>query len=86
MEEWLDRNEYPFQSKYFDLSMGRMHYVDEGKSAHTIVMVHGNPAWSYTYRKLISCLSEEILRSRDCQPQVLSPAPNCSFLWKDLLI
>jgi len=59
MEEWLDRNEYPFQSKYFDLPMGRMHYVDEGESAHAIVMVHGNPAWSYTYRKLVKCLSNK---------------------------
>jgi len=59
MREWLDRNEYPFQSKYFELSMGRMHYVDEGESDHAVVMVHGNPAWSYTYRKLIRCLSQK---------------------------
>ena len=59
MEEWLDRNEYPFQSKFFDLPMGRLHYVDEGESSHAIVMVHGNPAWSYTYRKLIKCLSNK---------------------------
>ena len=59
MENWLDKNDYPFQSKYFDLPMGRMHYVDEGKSAHAIVMVHGNPTWSYTYRKLIKSLSHK---------------------------
>jgi haloalkane dehalogenase len=57
MKKWLDKHEYPFQSKYFDLPMGRMHYVDEGQSDHAIVMVHGNPAWSFTYRKLIKCLS-----------------------------
>ena len=59
MQEWLDKDEYPFQSKYFDLPMGRMHYVDEGASSHAIAMVHGNPAWSYTYRKLIKCLSNK---------------------------
>ena len=57
MEEWVDREEYPFSEKYFDLPMGRMHYIDEGDSEHSIVMVHGNPAWSFTYRKLIKCLS-----------------------------
>lgn len=58
MEEWLDKEEYPFNSKYFDLPMGRMHYIDEGDSDHSIVMVHGNPAWSFTYRRLIKCLSK----------------------------
>lgn len=58
MDKWIDKKEYPFQSKYFDLPMGRMHYVDEGESDHAVVMVHGNPAWSYTYRKLIKCLSK----------------------------
>jgi haloalkane dehalogenase len=59
MEDWLDREEYPFSEKYFDLPMGRMHYVDEGESEHVIVMVHGNPAWSFTYRRLIKCLSKK---------------------------
>ena len=59
MEEWIDKNEYPFNPKYFDFPMGRMHYVDEGDSDNAIVMVHGNPAWSYTYRKLIKCLSKK---------------------------
>ena len=39
--------------------MGRMHYVDKGESSHAMVMVLGNPAWSFTYRKLIKCLSEK---------------------------
>ncbi|MCC6206840.1 MAG: alpha/beta fold hydrolase [Gammaproteobacteria bacterium] len=58
MGTWLDRKEYPFRSRYFDLPMGRMHYLDEGESKHAIVMVHGNPAWSFTYRKLVRCLSK----------------------------
>jgi len=59
MEKWIDKKEYPFRSNYFDMPMGRMHYVDEGESDHAIVMVHGNPAWSYTYRKLIKRLSNK---------------------------
>lgn len=50
--DWLDRNEYPFESHYFQLPAGKMHYVDEGRGA-PIVMVHGNPGWSFEYRKLI---------------------------------
>jgi haloalkane dehalogenase len=56
--EWLDRDEYPFESRYFDLEMGRMHHVDEG-SGEPIVMVHGNPTWSYLYRHLIKQLSPD---------------------------
>jgi haloalkane dehalogenase len=59
MKDWIDKYEYPFIPNYFDLPMGRMHYVDEGDSDHAIVMVHGNPAWSFAYRKLIKCLSKK---------------------------
>lgn len=57
MMSWLDTAEYPFARHYLDLTMGRMHYVDEGDAEHAVVMVHGNPAWSFTYRRLIRCLS-----------------------------
>jgi haloalkane dehalogenase len=53
---WIDRNEYPFESRYFSVSAGRLHYVDEG-TASPIVMVHGNPTWSFLYRDLIKRLS-----------------------------
>lgn len=53
---WIDRNEYPFDSHYFQTAAGRMHYVDEG-SGEAVVMLHGNPAWSFLYRKLIKRLS-----------------------------
>lgn len=57
MREWLDRSDYPFREHYIQLPMGRMHYLDEGQSGHALVLVHGNPAWSYTYRALIRSLS-----------------------------
>lgn len=59
MGEWLDKREYPFTPEFFDLPIGRMHYVDQGDTNHASVMVHGNPAWSFTYRKLIKCLSKK---------------------------
>ena len=52
---WLNRDEYPFASHYFQTAAGRLHYVDEGQGA-PIVMVHGNPTWSFLYRHLIKQL------------------------------
>ena len=49
---------YPFESNYFDVGAGiAMHYVDEGEG-HPVVMVHGNPTWSFYYRRLITALSK----------------------------
>lgn len=53
---WLDQNEYPFAPKQFALPVGRMSYVDEGEG-EPIVMVHGNPVWSFVYRHLIKGLN-----------------------------
>lgn len=55
--KWLDRREYPFKAHYFELPIGKMHYVDEGHG-DPIVMVHGNPGWSFEYRKIIKELSK----------------------------
>jgi len=49
---WLNRDAFPFDSHVFDLPAGRMHYVDEGQG-EPLVMVHGNPTWSFLYRHLI---------------------------------
>jgi haloalkane dehalogenase len=55
---WIDREEYPFESHYFAAPAGSLHYVDEG-SGQPIVMVHGNPTWSFLYRHLIKRLRSE---------------------------
>ncbi|MDA1179247.1 MAG: alpha/beta fold hydrolase [Planctomycetota bacterium] len=44
--------EYPFESRYLPLEGGRLHYVDEG-AGQPLLMVHGNPTWSFYYRHLI---------------------------------
>ena len=54
--DWIDRNEYPFASHFFQTPAGKLHYVDEG-SGEVVVMLHGNPSWSFLYRKLIKRLS-----------------------------
>ncbi len=52
---------YPFESNFFGLSSGlNLHYLDEGPvEGQPVVMVHGNPTWSFYYRKLVQALSGE---------------------------
>lgn len=54
---WLDREAYPFRSRFLELDAGRMHYIDEGQG-DAIVLVHGTPTWSFLYRNLIKELSK----------------------------
>ena len=49
--------EYPFQPRYLDIDGHRLAYLDEG-SGPAVVMVHGNPSWSYLYRNLVSGLRD----------------------------
>jgi haloalkane dehalogenase len=60
----IDREAYPFQSRWLDLRAGRMHYVDEGAALvgaqdETLLFVHGTPTWSFEWRHLIRGLSSE---------------------------
>jgi cis-3-alkyl-4-acyloxetan-2-one decarboxylase len=54
------QEEYPFKGKFQELEGGWcLHYLDEGKGEHPpILMLHGNPTWSFFYRKLILALRE----------------------------
>ncbi|MDX1597145.1 MAG: haloalkane dehalogenase [Marinobacter sp.] len=47
--------DYPFAPHYLDVEPGlRMHFVDEGPAtASPVVMLHGEPSWSYLYRHMI---------------------------------
>src|SRR5687767_13651634 len=54
--EWLDRSLYPFSSRYFESTDGRMHYIDEGDGT-PVVFVHGTPTWSFLYRHLVARLA-----------------------------
>lgn len=46
---------YPFDDHFADLGGHRLHYLDEGEG-DPVVMVHGNPTWSFYYRKLVLAL------------------------------
>jgi len=55
--EWVDREVYPFESKYINLTTGKMHYIDEGQG-DVLLLVHGTPVWSFIYRNQIKVLSK----------------------------
>ena len=48
---------YPFEANYAKIKGHDYHYIDEGKG-EPIVMVHGNPTWSFLFRRLIQDLSD----------------------------
>lgn len=50
--------DYPFTGQRFEVRPGiRMHYLDEGpRDGDVVVMLHGNPSWSYYWRRLVLAL------------------------------
>ncbi|HJZ68915.1 MAG TPA: haloalkane dehalogenase, partial [Blastocatellia bacterium] len=49
-------SDFPFEPHYVELNGARVHYVHEGEG-ETILCLHGEPTWSYLYRKMIPILS-----------------------------
>ncbi len=61
----LNKNLYPFDSHWLTLpasdsgSGTRMHYLEEGaRDAPPVLMLHGNPTWSFYYRELVAPLAQ----------------------------
>ncbi len=58
-ERFANLPDYPFQPNYIEVDDTeggtlRLHYVDEGaKDVPVVLMLHGEPTWSYLYRKMI---------------------------------
>ncbi|MBI1372370.1 MAG: alpha/beta fold hydrolase [Phycisphaera sp.] len=54
--------DYPFTPKSVDIDGHHLFYLDEGPGglipAPNVVMLHGNPTWSFYYRRLVSALSD----------------------------
>jgi len=48
---------FPFKSHYKLINNFRYHYIDKGEGS-PIIMVHGNPTWSFYFRRLINDLSD----------------------------
>jgi len=56
LPDGVTRELYPFTGKFLELKRGvKMHYLDEG-AGKPVVMVHGNPSWSFYYRNLALAL------------------------------
>jgi haloalkane dehalogenase len=52
------KNLYPFASNFHEVGGQKLHYVDEGAGDEILVMVHGNPTWSFYYRRLIQAFKD----------------------------
>jgi haloalkane dehalogenase len=54
---WIPEDLYPFESHFADIDGARVHYVDEG-SGPPLLLLHGNPTWSFLYRDVIKGLRD----------------------------
>ncbi len=62
-ERFAQLADYPWTPHYVDVDGLRMHYLDEGpRDAPIVLCVHGEPTWSYLYRKMIPPLCHAGLR------------------------
>ncbi|HLK40736.1 MAG TPA: haloalkane dehalogenase [Polyangiaceae bacterium] len=62
---FADLPDFPYLPRYADVGDGlRMHYVDEGpRGGPPILLLHGEPTWSFLYRKMIPILVRAGLRA-----------------------
>jgi haloalkane dehalogenase len=57
-ERFAHLKDYPFQPHYMQIGEYRIHYLDEGNAdANPILLIHGEPTWSYLFRKMIPILT-----------------------------
>lgn len=54
-ERFANLPDYDFAPHYLEIGAARMHFVDEGARAadETVLMLHGEPSWSFLYRRMI---------------------------------
>ena len=58
-ERFENLPDYPFAPNYTDFGAARIHFVDEGEkqAKETVLMLHGEPSWSFLYRKMIPIIA-----------------------------
>ena len=54
---WIPERLYPFESQYTQVNGHTVHYLDEG-SGPPLLLLHGNPTWSFLYRDVIRGLRD----------------------------
>jgi len=57
MESNPPRYQYPFESQYVTIDGVRIHYVEQGQG-DPVLMVHGQPTWSYLWRNIIPAIAK----------------------------
>lgn len=63
-ERFADLPDFPFAPHYVDVDGLRMHYLDEGPpDGEVVLLLHGEPSWSYLYRRMIPVLTRAGLRA-----------------------
>ena len=55
---WVDDDLFPFASRFIDIDGNTVHYVDEGEGP-ILLMLHGNPTWSFLWREVIAELRHD---------------------------
>ena len=62
-ERFEDLPDYDFSPNYVEVDGLRIHYVDEGPpDAEVVLMLHGEPSWSFLYRHMITPVADAGLR------------------------
>jgi len=49
---WVSQTLFPYESRFVDIHGHSIHYIDEG-SGPVLILLHGNPTWSFLYRDII---------------------------------
>ena len=68
-ERFANLPDFPFEPHYIEVDSGagttlRIHYLDEGpRDGEVVLLLHGEPSWSYLYRKMIPVLVDAGLRA-----------------------
>ena len=63
-ERFENLPDFPFKPNYVEIDGIRIHYVDEGpKDAESVLLMHGEPSWSFLYRHMIPILVEARYRT-----------------------
>ena len=53
--DWVSPELFPYESRFLDVEGCRLHYIDEGRGP-VLLLLHGNPTWSFLYRHLVGRL------------------------------
>jgi haloalkane dehalogenase len=54
---WFDESLLPYDSHWIEINGHQVHYLDVGQGP-TLLMLHGNPTWSFLYRRMIAALAD----------------------------